>query len=279
MVKNMLILMDGTRDSEKLLDLSVRLFNQSNNQYNATFINGIRNKHLGDLFEIPSESLNYYYSYSDILDKILHTEQENSNEFIERFINKCEELNIRTRVYLNEDDSEKGFASDSMFSDLLVIGKSIFTRKYSDKSSIEILESTLSKARCPILLLPNESPSFKNIVILFDGTQRSFDAIKLFVYLSADQLKKNKVMLFTIVNEHTIISEKNVCDYIKVHQPFFSVNRIYPDNYYNELLSGLSDLDEFLLVTGVSRHEIIEDVISNRENSFYLKGNRSVFML
>lgn len=279
MVKNMLILMDGTRDSEKLLDLSVRLFNQPNNQYNATFINGIRNKHLDDLFEIPSESLNYYYSYSDILDKILHTEQENSNEFIERFINKCEELNIRTRVYLNEDDSEKGFASDSMFSDLLVIGKSIFTRKYNDKSSVDVLESTLCKARCPILLLPNESPSFKNIVILFDGSQRSFDAIKLFIYLSADQLKQNKVVLFTIVNEHTVISEKNVCDYLKVHQPFFSVNRIYPDNYYNELLYGLSDLNEFLLVTGVSRPETIEDVISSRENSFYLNGNRSVFML
>lgn len=279
MVKNMLILMDGTRDSEKLLDLSVRLFNQPNNQYNATFINGIRNKHLEDLFEIPSESLNYYYSYSDILDKILHTEQDNSNEFIERFINKCEELNIRTRVYLDEVDSEKGFASDSMFSDLLVIGKSIFTRKQSDKSSIEVLESTLSNAKCPVLLLPNESPSFKNIVILFDGTQRSFDAIKLFVYLSADQLKKNKVTIFTIVNEHTVVSEKNVCDYLKLHQPFFSVNRIYPDKYYSDLLTGLSDLDEFLLVTGVSKQEIIEDVIFNRENSFYLKGNRSVFML
>ena len=275
----MLILMDGTRDSEKLLDLSVRLFNQPNNQYNATFINGIRNKHLEDLFEIPSESLNYYYSYSDILDKILHTEQDNSNEFIERFINKCEELNIRTRVYLDEVDSEKGFASDSMFSDLLVIGKSIFTRKQSDKSSIEVLESTLSNAKCPVLLLPNESPSFKNIVILFDGTQRSFDAIKLFVYLSADQLKKNKVTIFTIVNEHTVVSEKNVCDYLKVHQPFFSVNRIYPDKYYSDLLTGLSDLDEFLLVTGVSKQEIIEDVIFNRENSFYLIGNRSVFML
>lgn len=275
----MLILMDGTRDSEKLLDLSVRLFNQPNNQYNATFINGIRNKHLEDLFEIPSESLNYYYSYSDILDKILHTEQDNSNEFIERFINKCEELNIRTRVYLDEVDSEKGFASDSMFSDLLVIGKSIFTRKQSDKSSIEVLESTLSNAKCPVLLLPNESPSFKNIVILFDGTQRSFDAIKLFVYLSADQLKKNKVTIFTIVNEHTVVSEKNVCDYLKLHQPFFSVNRIYPDKYYSDLLTGLSDLDEFLLVTGVSKQEIIEDVIFNRENSFYLKGNRSVFML
>ena len=279
MVKNMLILMDGTRDSEKLLDLSVRLFNQPNNQNNATFINGIRNKHLEDLFEIPSESLNYYYSYSDILDKILHTEQDNSNEFIERFINKCEELNIRTRVYLDEVDSEKGFASDSMFSDLLVIGKSIFTRKQSDKSSIEVLESTLSNAKCPVLLLPNESPSFKNIVILFDGTQRSFDAIKLFVYLSADQLKKNKVTIFTIVNEHTVVSEKNVCDYLKVHQPFFSVNRIYPDKYYSDLLTGLSDLDEFLLVTGVSKQEIIEDVIFNRENSFYLIGNRSVFML
>ncbi|MBP7262470.1 MAG: hypothetical protein KBB37_14380, partial [Bacteroidia bacterium] len=195
------------------------------------------------------------------------------------FINKCEELNIRTRVYLDEVDSEKGFASDSMFSDLLVIGKSIFTRKQSDKSSIEVLESTLSNAKCPVLLLPNESPSFKNIVILFDGTQRSFDAIKLFVYLSADQLKKNKVTIFTIVNEHTVVSEKNVCDYLKVHQPFFSVNRIYPDKYYSDLLTGLSDLDEFLLVTGVSKQEIIEDVIFNRENSFYLKGNRSVFML
>lgn len=279
MVRNMLILMDGTQDSEKLLDLSVRLFDQPNNQYSATFVNGLRNKKLEDLFELPSGSLNYYYSYYDILDKILHTEKDNSREFIERFINKCEELSIKTRVYLNEDNFEKGFASDSMFSDLLVMGKSILTRTSSDRNSFELMESMLRNARCPILLLPNESPSFKNIVILFDGSQPSFEAIKLFVYLSSEQLRKNRVMLYTIVNQETIESEKHVCDYLKAHQPFFSVYRIYPDNYYSELVANLNELDEFLLITGVSRKEIIEDVIFNREHSFYLKGNRSVFML
>jgi len=275
----MLILMDGTQDSEKLLDLSVRLFDQSNNQYNATFVSGLQTIQLNILFGLSNGSISYQYSYYDILDKILHTEKENSREFIARFINKCEELSIKTQVYLNEDNFEKGFASDSMFSDLLVIGKSILTRVSADRSSFDLMESMLRNARCPILLLPNESPSFKNIVILFDGSQPSFEAIKLFVYLSSEQLRKNRVMLYTIVNEKTIASEKNVCNYIKTHQPFFSVYRIYPDNYYSELVANLNELDEFLLITGVSRKEVIEDVIFNREHSFYLKGNRSVFML
>ena len=106
----------------------------------------------------------------------------------------------------------------------------------------------------------------------------SFEAIKLFVYLVSDQLKTNRVTLFTVVNEQTMETEKNLCDYLKIHQPFFSVYRIFSENYYNEMLKTLADMNEFLLVTGVNRNEIIEDMIFNRLQSFFLQGNRSVFM-
>ena len=114
--------------------------------------------------------------------------------------------------------------------------------------------------------------------MLFDGSEKSFEAIKLFVYLVSDQLKTNRVTLFTVVNEQTMETEKNLCDYLKIHQPFFSVYRIFPESYYTEMLKTLADLNEFLLVTGVNRNEIIEDMIFNRLHSFFLQGNRSVFM-
>lgn len=274
----MLILMDGTQDSEKLLDLSVRLFDNRDSSINATFVNGLRNKNLDNLFELPGSVLNSYYSYAEILDKILHTESDNSNEFIKRFVNKCEELNIKTRIYLNEDSFEKGFIKDSLYSDLLVIGKNILLRNANDQSCCDLLEAMLHTAKCPILITPNESLAFKNIVLLFDGSEKSFEAIKLFVYLISDQLKTNRVTLFTVVNEQTIETEKNLCDYLKIHQPFFSVYRIFPESYYSEMLKTLADMDEFLLVTGVNRNEIIEDMIFNRLHSFFLQGNRSVFM-
>lgn len=274
----MLILMDGTQDSEKLLDLSVRLFDNPDNHINATFVNGLRNKNLDNLFELPENVLSSYYSYSEILDKILHTESDNSNEFIKRFVNKCEEYNIKTRIYLNEDSFEKGFANDSLYSDLLVIGKNILVREDNDKACCDLLETMLHNAKCPVLITPNESTQFKNIVLLFDGSEKSFEAIKLFTYLVSDQLKSNRVTLFTVVNEQTVETEKNLCDYLKLHQPFFSVYRIFPDNYYSEMLKMLADIDEFLLVTGVNRNEVIEDMIFNRKNSFFLQGNRSVFM-
>ncbi|MFY8189873.1 MAG: hypothetical protein ACOVK9_02825, partial [Bacteroidia bacterium] len=131
--------------------------------------------------------------------------------------------------------------------------------------------------KCPIVLLSCEQVSFQNVVLIYDGSERSFDAIKLFMYLMSDAIQQNKLILNVVVTDNSSQNEKGVIDYLKNYKLNFSINRVYPENYYTELLSLLVSLNSFLLVTGVNRNDILEDLIFNKENSFFMHGQRSIF--
>jgi hypothetical protein len=49
----------------------------------------------------------------------LHTNLENSNEFIERFVGKCDELELKTKVYLSQKDVDSNLVNQSLYNDIL----------------------------------------------------------------------------------------------------------------------------------------------------------------
>jgi hypothetical protein len=267
--------MDGTADTSSLLDHSLRLFDKEENQFKGAFVDGISLNRLEKLFDHTTYH-NGQYSYTEIVDTILH-KVSRSEAFIDSFKRKCKELNLRVRVYTGTE--EKEIVSDSLSSDLFVIGKNILRKKDTLQKGRDIVEAILRQSKCPVLLLANQSKAFKQIVLLFDGSEKAFESIKLFVYLMGAQLAENKVTLFTIINDASVTHETQVCDYLKSNKQFFSIMRVYPENYYVELKSLLHELDEFLLVAGTHREEIIENIVFSNEHSFYLDGNRSVFMI
>lgn len=274
----MLLLMDATEDSAKLLDNSLSIFDKKENHFSGIFVDGISTNHLNHIFENP-QSIYNEFSYKEIIEKILQSEEKNSKDFIQKFVKKCDDLNLKASVYLNSNCVDKDLVNDSLYSDLIIVGENILTHKQQDKHYNEMIESLLRNSKCPVFLLPNEIKPFENIILLFDGSEKSFEAIKLFAYLFENQMLNNKVVLFTIMNDISMEEEKNIYNYIKTHHQFFSVMRSDPETYYNDLKNLLSQFDNFILVTGVNRNEIIEDVIFNHELSFFLKGNRSVFMI
>ncbi len=274
----MLLLMDATEDSAKLLDNSLTIFDKKENHFSGIFVDGISKDHLHHVFENPS-TINNEFSYKEILEKILHSEAGNSEDFIHSFVNKCEDLSLKVSVYLNNHSIDHDLLNDSLYSDLLLIGKNIFSHKKNNKHYNEIIELLLRNSKCPVFLVPNEIKPLENIILLFDGSEKSFEAIKLFSYLFETQLLKNKVILYTIMNDLSMEEEKNIYNYIKTHQQYFSVMRSFPETYYNDLKNLLTQFDNFILVTGVNRNEIIEDIIFNHDHSFFLEGNRSVFMI
>ena len=95
--------MDGTSKAERLLDCSLRIFKNKENIYQGAFVEGISSKNLHEAFD-NTELMNNQYSRSEILERILHANIENSNEFIERFVGKCDELELKTKVYLSPQD-------------------------------------------------------------------------------------------------------------------------------------------------------------------------------
>jgi len=276
-VRNMLMLMDGTADAERLLDCSIKIFHSRNDHFSGAFVEGIGTGDLNDLFE-GEGNLSSKYTHSEIIEKILQTNLENSNEFIVRFVDKCEELNIRTKVFVGEEENAEDLMNESMFNDLFLIGKEIFRKKNVNKNSFDFIESLLYSTKCPILLLSCEQLSFKNIVLIYDGSKKSFEAIKLFTYLMGEQFESNSIFINVVITENSSQNEKGVIDYLKNYKLHFSINRVYPDNYYTELLDLLTGLNSFLLVTGVNRNDILEDIIFNKEHSFFMHPERSIFL-
>ena len=92
------------------------------------------------------------------------------------------------------------------------------------------------------------------------------------------EAKNNGLILNVVVTDNSAANEKGVIDYLKNYKQHFSINRVYPENYYTELLDLLTSLNSFLLVTGVNRNDILEDMIFNKDHSFFMHGQRSVFL-
>ena len=269
--------MDGSSKAERLLDCSLRIFKKEDNIYQGAFVEGISTKNLQYAFD-STEFLNNQYTRTEILERILHTNVENSNEFIERFIGKCEELELKTKVYLSPQDLDSNLVNQSLYSDLFLVGKDIFNKENIDMYSFSGIKTMLRNTKCPILMLSCELQSFKNIVLLYDGSKRSFEAIKLFMYLMNDQVISNNLFLNVVVTTDSASQERSVIDYLKNYKQHFSIQRVYPENYYKELLILLSGLDQFLLVSGVNKDEIIDDMLLNKQNSFFMHPLRSIFL-
>lgn len=269
--------MDGSADAERLLDCSMKIFHNQQDHFKGAFVEGISTGNLNDVFD-SMEHLNTQYTRSEIIEKILHTDLNNSTEFIERFVHKCDELSLRTKVFIGAEEMNEDLVQESMFNDLFLIGKDIFRKPNVNKHSFDAIESLMRNTKCPILLLSCEQITFQNVVLIYDGSKRSFDAIKLFMYLMGDTMKNNGLILNVVVTDNSADNEKGVIDYLKNYKQHFSINRVYPENYYTELLDLLSSLNSFLLVTGVNRNDILEDMIFNKDHSFFMHGQRSIFL-
>lgn len=274
----MLILMDGSANAEKLLDYSAKIFSSKQDHFQGAFVEGIVGKNINQVFNYATD-LSAQFTRSEIIEKILHSNLRNSSAFISRFVNKCDELSLKTSVYLSKLEVNEDLVNESLYSDLFLIGKDIFKRLDLDKASLEAIEFVAKNAKCPILLISCEQPSFQNIVLIYDGSNRSFKAIKLFTYLMGEQLQANRVTLNIVVTDASMENEKPVIDYLKRYKSNFYMHRVYPDNYYHELRNLLKDMPSFLLVSGVNKNEILEDLFFNKEKSFFIDEQRSIFLV
>jgi hypothetical protein len=279
MVRNVLILMDASPDAEKLLDCSLRVFSDNHNQLYGAFVEGICSDNLNEVFSNNLLKENQY-TRSEIIKKILHTNTQNTDKFINAFVKKCDKLNLKTKVYLTPNDVKYKLSDESVYNDVFLVGKNIFNKSNFNKHLFKNIEHILYSSKCPLFILDSNQNTFKNIVMIYDGSKRSFEAIKMFTYL-VDHLiadNSNNLLIFTVVNSNSTEQEINVINYIKQTRLNFSIQHAYPESYYIDLTNTLKSFKNFILVTGVNRHDIIEDMAFNKDHSLFLKLPCSIFL-
>jgi hypothetical protein len=279
MSKNLLILLEDNINAESLIDQSKSIVSTAflKNSTGA-YIEGISHSGIDKLFKENNVELGLY-SYAEIIENIMRDNPLNNDEIIRSIIQKCTDLNLKIDVLFNNDKLNKNtFETKSMYYDLFILGKEGISKNFHTKTGKHNIEKLLFHSKCPLLILPSKKYELKNIILLFDGTTTSFEAIKLFTYLISDQTKNATLQLIVKSTSEANKEEKFLINYIKTYRLNFSITRIDPEFYEEELFTILDQFENFLLVAGSNRKDIINDLMKN-EKSYFMKDNRSIFMI
>jgi hypothetical protein len=278
MAQHVLILLDDNNTEAMIEKSKVLMDNNTFNQSKGVFVDGISHRGISALFNNSAAEIKQC-AYDEILLKILKDNPLNTHKLIESIVQKSKLWKLRINVFLRDEDLHiSSFIRESQYADVLIVGKEIVAKIVTTDNDISNIEQLLLESRCPVLLIASQEKPIENMVLLFDGSNISFQAIKMFVHLFSEQIKKTNIQLIVKSTEEANSEEKYLIDYIKSYKLHFSISRIDQDSYAVDLFKMLSRIDNFLLIAGNNRIDIVKDLMRNK-NSYFMKEGRNVFMI
>lgn len=278
MKRNVTILLDNNATDASLICDHNKFIDPDLDVLTCAFVDGIGCKNLKNIFENYS-NINNEFSYGEIVGEIWNHNKGNDTEMVKRLIETCTKNEVKAKVYFEHNDVESLFLSDSLYTDYLLFSNHLIRRALESKESSDYMEAFMKMSKCPVMLVSQEQKQIENIVFMYDGSIDSFNGIKQFTKVFSSLIKNaGNAILYIVVNDISSDQERHLYNYIKSYRQNFSIHRVFPDTYFNDLISLLYSLDNFLLVTGTGRNELTEEIMFHKGKSFFLQGPRSIFM-
>lgn len=97
-------------------------------------------------------------------------------------LTSCEEAGIPHTIHRDRDVAIQDLLRESIYADLLVIGRNEMMSAYTDEIPSDFIRDLLPDVQCPVLLTPPEYQPIDRIVLLYDGAPSSVYAIKMLRY-------------------------------------------------------------------------------------------------
>lgn len=278
MLHKLFVLMDDQPDSLHLLSSCRQLLHcnlpKSIETGFLSFVNGL------DYAKSFDKSIlnNNQYSYSEIVDKIYENNDVSADILSYNYLTLFEEMDAKPRLYLDSRNVLQQFNIDSAYFDLVVLGRGYILHLLNNHFYENLFKSLVDQSRSPVLIMPDHYSKFNNIVFIYDGSIDSVKAIKSFSYLLSQLFQEVNVIIYTIITQQSIESEKDICSFIKLYKSQFSIKRSYPNECETELTQFLQNMDDVLVVTGVNKRMVIEGITEFKNESLFMQGNKGVFI-
>ncbi|HEX5153373.1 MAG TPA: universal stress protein [Parafilimonas sp.] len=101
---------------------------------------------------------------------------------INLFKTDCEHASLEFSVHHDKNVALKDLLHESVYADLLVIGKKENFSIYQNKFPSGFMSDVLSDVQCPVMVVPEKYKPLQSIIFLYDGDPSSVYAIKMFCY-------------------------------------------------------------------------------------------------
>lgn len=102
------------------------------------------------------------------------------NSAIERFTNSCQHAGLEFSVHHDRNVALRDLLHESIYADMLIIGKKENFTIFQDKYPSEFLQDLLTDVQCPVMVVPQKFKPLRSLVFLYDGAPSSVYAIKMF---------------------------------------------------------------------------------------------------
>lgn len=148
------------------------------------------NAHLVGLF--LDDLIYHSYRLKDLIegdtfsDKKLHElnrqDEATRQAAMEKFEIACQAASVEYSVHHNRKVALRELLHESIYCDLLMIGRQESFLMHQDKYPSEFIQDVLADVQCPVLLVPETYTPPQSLIFLYDGEPSSVYAIKMFLY-------------------------------------------------------------------------------------------------
>jgi nucleotide-binding universal stress UspA family protein len=101
---------------------------------------------------------------------------------IHLFKTACEKAGLEFSVHHDKNVAVKDLLHESIYSDLLVVGRKENFTIYHDKFPSDFIRDVLADVQCPIMVVPEKYKPLQSLIFLYDGDPSSVYATKMFCY-------------------------------------------------------------------------------------------------
>ncbi|RYY13382.1 MAG: universal stress protein [Chitinophagaceae bacterium] len=164
----------------------------------------------------------------------------------------CQKAGISYTIHHDKGYALQDLVRESIFADLLLIDARETLEHYPQKTPTDFIKDLLSKAHCPILIVPHVHKPIQKLVFLYDGEAACVHALKQFHYvISGMALYKMKVVF---VNWTGI------------------GNHIPDDHLLKEWMKKHHEMTEYIVLPGDPEKEMMNFLHHQTETSLLILG-------
>ena len=176
-MKKIIAAFDGLKYSPATTEYAVHIAKQSHAHLVGIFLDDMiyHSFHFTDVIE-----------NDEVSDKKLKALSEKDTatrkHAIQKFKSACEDAGIEFSVHHDKNVAVKDLLHESIYSDLLIVGKKENFTIYHNKFPSDFIRDILADVQCPVLLIPEKYKPIQSLIFLYDGEPSSVYAVKMFCY-------------------------------------------------------------------------------------------------
>lgn len=215
-MKKIIAAFDGLKYQETTAEYAIQLAKQSHTHLVGIFLDDMiyHSYRFADLIvdnKVSEEKLN----------ELNEKDKTARKQSIHLFKSACEEAGIEFSIHHKKNVAVKDLLHESIYADMLIMGKRENFTVYHDKFPSDFLSDVLADVQCPVIVVPEKYKPCQSLIFLYDGDPSSVYAIKMFCYnLAVWHHLPAKVLSVKPAEESSHLPDNNLMkEFMKRHFP------------------------------------------------------------